>query len=96
MPQAIARSTATWHSMFLAAAMEATRFIIGSVGPGTRLPFLVISPWAKVNYVSHQRISLTSVVRFIEDNWLHGARIGGGSFDISAGSLMDMFDMASH
>jgi phospholipase C len=36
------------------------------------------------------------VVRFIEDNWLHGARIGSGSFDTSAGSLMDMFDVASH
>jgi phospholipase C len=35
------------------------------------------------------------VTRFIEDNWLHGARIGGGSFDTSAGSLMDMFNVAS-
>ena len=72
------------------------RPVNGRCGPGTRLPFLVISPWAKANYVSHKRISLTSVVRFIEDNWLHGARIGGGSFDTSAGSLMDMFDVASH
>ena len=72
------------------------RPVNGRCGPGTRLPFLVISPWAKANYVSHQRISLSSVVRFIEDNWLRGTRIGGGSFDISAGSLMDMFDVASH
>jgi phospholipase C len=71
------------------------RPVNGRCGPGTRLPFLVISPWAKANHVSHQRISLASVVRFIEDNWLHGARIGGGSFDSSAGSLMDMFNVAS-
>jgi phospholipase C len=64
----------------------------GRCGPGTRLPFLVISPWAKSNFVSHDRISLASVVHFIEDNWLEGERIGGGSFDATAGSIMDMFD----
>jgi phospholipase C len=68
----------------------------GRCGPGTRLPLLVISPLAKPNYVSHSRVSLASVVRFIEDNWLHGRRLGGGSFDASAGSIMDMFDVSSH
>jgi phospholipase C len=68
----------------------------GRCGPGTRLPFLVISPWAKANYVSHRRVSLTSVARFIEDNWLHGARLGGGSFDATAGSITDMLNVASH
>ncbi len=67
----------------------------GRCGPGTRLPFLVVSPYAKANYVSHARISLASTVRFIEDNWLKGARLGGGSFDASAGSIMDMFNFAS-
>jgi phospholipase C len=64
----------------------------GRCGPGTRLPFLVISPWAKANYVSHQQISQASVVRFIEDNWLHGKRLGDGSFDATAVSITDMFD----
>jgi phospholipase C len=64
----------------------------GRCGPGTRIPFLVISPWAKTNFVAHGRISQASVVRFIEDNWLHGRRLGGGSFDASAGSIMEMFD----
>ena len=64
----------------------------GRCGPGTRVPFLVISPYAKQNFVSHTRISQASVVRFIEDNWLNGERLGGGSFDASAGSIMDMFD----
>ena len=67
----------------------------GRCGPGTRVPFLVISPWAKTNAVSHTLISQASVVRFIEDNWLHGRRIGGGSFDASAGSIMAMFDFRS-
>ncbi|HEY2132495.1 MAG TPA: alkaline phosphatase family protein [Acetobacteraceae bacterium] len=64
----------------------------GRCGPGTRIPFLVISPWTAANHVDHRQISQASVVRFIEDNWLHGARIGGGSFDATAGSLAGLFD----
>lgn len=64
----------------------------GRCGPGTRTPFLLISPYAKRNYVSHTRLTQASVVRFIEDNWLQGERLGGGSFDATAGSIMDMFD----
>ncbi len=67
----------------------------GRCGPGTRIPFLVISPWAKSNAVSHARISQASVVRFIEDNWLHGRRLGGGSFDAAAGSIATLFDFTS-
>ncbi|WP_424630545.1 phospholipase C [Bradyrhizobium sp. SYSU BS000235] len=64
----------------------------GRCGPGTRVPFIVISPFAKQNYISHARISQASVVRFIEDNWLNGRRIGAGSLDAQAGSILDMFD----
>jgi phospholipase C len=64
----------------------------GRCGPGTRIPFLVISPWAKVNFVDHTPISQASVVRFIEDNWLGGQRIGDGSFDATAGGIMGMFN----
>jgi len=64
----------------------------GRCGPGPRLPFMVISPYAKPNYVSHTLITQSSIVRFIEDNWLNGERLGGGSFDATAGSIMDMFD----
>jgi phospholipase C len=66
----------------------------GRCGPGTRLPFLVVSPWVKPNSVSHTQISQASVVRFIEDNWLHGKRLGGGSFDATAGSIMDLFSFS--
>ena len=64
----------------------------GRCGPGMRQPFLVISPWAKANYVDHTLITQASVIRFIEDNWLSGQRIGGGSFDATTGSIMGMFD----
>lgn len=66
----------------------------GRCGPGTRIPFLVISPWAKTNYVSDTPISQASIVKFIEDNWLGGQRLGGGSFDATAGSIMSLFDFS--
>ena len=65
----------------------------GRCGYGPRLPFLVISPWAKENYVDSTLIDQSSVVRFIEDNWLDGQRIPG-SFDAIAGSIQNMFDFS--
>ncbi|WP_233854902.1 phospholipase C [Paraburkholderia sp. HD33-4] len=66
----------------------------GRCGPGTRTPFIVVSPWAKVNFVDDTPITQASVVRFIEDNWLDGQRIGGGSFDATAGSILNMFNFS--
>jgi phospholipase C len=68
----------------------------GRCGPGTRIPFLVVSPWARTNHVDHAPITHASVVRFIEDNWLQGKRLGGGSFDAKSGSLAGLFDFATH
>jgi phospholipase C len=51
-----------------------------------RLPMVVISPYTRENYVSNNLTDTTSVVKFIEDNWLHGERIPG-SFDATSGSL---------
>ena len=65
----------------------------GRCGYGTRAPLLVVSPLAKRNHVDHTLIDQTSVLRFIEDNWLFGERIQpGGSFDTIAGPLNSMFD----
>jgi phospholipase C len=55
-------------------------------GFSQRLPMVVISPWTRENYVSHNLTNTASVVKFIEDNWLHGERIPG-SFDATSGSL---------
>jgi phospholipase C len=55
-------------------------------GYSQRLPFVVISPYTRQNYVSSNEINTASVVKFIEDNWLHGKSIPG-SFDSSSGSL---------
>jgi phospholipase C len=56
-------------------------------GYGPRLPLLVISPWTRDNYVSHNLTDQSSVVKFIQDNWLHGQQIGNGSYDAIAGRL---------
>jgi phospholipase C len=63
----------------------------GRCGYGPRLPLLVISPFARKNHVDHGVGDQSSILRFIEDNW-HLGRIGGGSFDAIAGSLLPMFD----
>ena len=63
----------------------------GRCGYGPRLPLLLISPYARRNFVAHNVTDQTSVLRFIEDNWSLG-RLGGGSFDARAGSLLPLFD----
>jgi len=60
-------------------------------GYGPRIPMLVISPYARQNFVDHTVTDQSSVVRFIEDNW-GLPRIGNGSFDTIAGPIQNMFD----
>ena len=67
--------------------------VLGRCGYGTRIPLLVISPWARDNYVDHTLLDQTSVIRFIEDNWLNGKRVQpNGSFDSVANSIEPMFN----
>jgi phospholipase C len=64
----------------------------GRCGFGPRLPLLVISPWAKVNFVDHSLTNQASIITFVEDNWLHGQRLGQGSFDSISNSITSLFD----
>ena len=66
----------------------------GRCGYCPRLPLIVVSPWSKENFVDHTVTDQTSIIRFVEDNWLDGKRIGGGSFDAFANSIDQMFDFA--
>ena len=66
----------------------------GRCGYGPRLPLLVISPWTRVNVVDHTVTDQSSMIRFIEDNWLGGQRIGQGSYDGVANSIDSMFTFA--
>jgi phospholipase C len=73
-------------------AVDATGAIQnGRCGYGPRQPFMLISPYAKINFVDHSTTDQSSVIRFIEDNW-GLQRIGGGSRDAIAGSVLNMFD----
>ena len=65
----------------------------GRCGFGPRLPLLVVSPWAKQNFIDDTITDQSSILRFIEDNWDLG-RIGGGSTDVIAGTLNNMFDFS--
>jgi phospholipase C len=67
----------------------------GRCGYGTRIPLLVISPYAKANFVDHTVTDQSSTLRFIEDNWLGGERIGQGSFDTVANSISNMLDFSA-
>jgi phospholipase C len=74
----------------------------GRCGYGPRLPFIVISPWAKRNFVDHTVTDQTSSLRFIQANWdlgsidgttlPQGQPLGSFSFDQLAGSILNMFD----
>jgi phospholipase C len=66
----------------------------GRCGYGPRQPLLVISPWAKSNFVDHTSTSQASVVQFIQGNW----RLPpiSGSFANITGSLDNMFVFDDH
>jgi phospholipase C len=66
----------------------------GRCGYGPRLPLLVISPWSRQNFVDHTVTDQSSIIRFVEDNWLNGERIGQGSFDGIANSIANMLDFS--
>jgi phospholipase C len=63
----------------------------GKCGFGPRLPLVIVSPFARENFVDSTLTDQSSILRFIEDNWSAG-RIGGGAADERAGSLLNMFD----
>jgi hypothetical protein len=60
-------------------------------GFGPRQPLLVVSPFARRNFVDHSTTGQASILRFIEDNWNLG-RLGNQSFDGRDASLTGLFD----
>ncbi|HTS38637.1 MAG TPA: alkaline phosphatase family protein [Candidatus Solibacter sp.] len=66
----------------------------GRCGYGPRTPLLVISPYARQNFVDHSITDQSSILQFIETNWNLPA-MGTGSTDVKAGSLTGMFDFTS-
>jgi phospholipase C len=74
---------------------------LGRCGYGPRLPLIVISPFARRNFVDHSVTDQSSILRFVEDNFGLGrvdapsgrSVANGGSFDQIAGSITTMLDL---
>jgi phospholipase C len=66
----------------------------GRCGYGPRLPFMVISPFAKKNFVDHTITDQSSIIAFIEDNW--GLPRISNSMDAIAGPITNMLDFSHH
>jgi phospholipase C len=49
--------------------------VVGGQQFGLRVPGLVISPYARRGYIDHQTYSFDSYLKFIEDDFLSGARL---------------------
>ena len=49
--------------------------VVDGAGYGLRVPGLVISPYARRGYIDHQTLSQDAYVKFIEDDFLGGARL---------------------
>jgi phospholipase C len=62
----------------------------GRCGFGPRQPLLIISPWAKTNFVDHSLTNQASITKFIEQNW--GLPAIPGSADSVSGTLLHMFN----
>jgi phospholipase C len=48
---------------------------VDGIGYGIRVPGLVISPYARPGYVDHQTLTFDAYLKFIEDDFMSGARI---------------------
>lgn len=61
-------------------------------GPGPRLVFEIISPYAKNNYVDSTNTDQSSINHFIKYNWGITQKINQYSTDENSGALLNMFD----
>lgn len=64
----------------------------GTLGLGARVPVLVISPFAKTNYISSQQMDFVSILRFIQWNWALGqfSDPGQAAREAQSGDICDL------
>jgi DNA invertase Pin-like site-specific DNA recombinase len=65
--------------------------VIDAYGPGPRVPVLVISPFAKPGYISHQMGEFSSFLKFMETNW-GLPNLGQRDAVATTSDLTDFFD----
>ena len=63
--------------------------VIDNMGPGFRTPLIVVSPYARHGYVSHQVYETASLLTYIETNFNLPST---GARDATANDLSDCFD----
>jgi phospholipase C len=68
---------------------------------GFRVPMIVISPWARANFVSHTTRDYTSILRLIEDTFVDPTKLPAGVNpwltlrDQNADNMMEFFDFSA-
>lgn len=67
----------------------------GRCGFGPRLPLIVISPYAKSDFIDHTLSDQASVVNFIEYNWSLGAITGSAANLFNNPATATTFDLAN-
>jgi phospholipase C len=67
--------------------------MVDAWGLGSRVPLLVISPWAKSGYISHKQGEFSSFAKFVEKNWSLPSLGQRDALDTTS-DLMDFFDFA--
>jgi phospholipase C len=66
---------------------------VDATGLGSRTPLIVISPYAKSGYISHQQGEFSSFPKFIEANW-NLPNLGQRDALPTTSNLMDFFDFS--
>src|SRR5262249_43793127 len=64
--------------------------VVDNFGFGPRVPFLIISPWAKPGYITHTTLEFSSVLKFIEERFDLDPLT---ERDQDANDLIDSFDL---
>lgn len=66
--------------------------VVDKWGPGSRVPTIIISPFAKRGYVDHTQYDTTSILKLIETRWDLAPL---GTRDAAANPLLNAFDFSA-
>jgi phospholipase C len=64
---------------------------IDQFGPGTRVPMIIASPYAKAGFVDYTRYETDSILALVEQHWGLSAL---GTRDAGAAPVLDAFDFS--
>jgi len=65
--------------------------VVDRFGPGTRIPAVIISPYAKKGYIDHTSYETVSILKFIEQRW---GLPSLSSRDAAANNILNAFDFS--